>query len=229
MNASIEPLTSTAAPATPSTPARKKLLALIGVLFALGFPAIPISRFFDEFANTRTLIGYELIWWAAVVALLAWVRFAGREPLSSIGFRRPGMKNIALGVATGIVSLAGLATILYVIFPALHINETQSIDQVMSMPLWWRWIIVIRAAVGEEVLFRGYAIERLQRLTGSARLAGIISCVIFTILHVGYWGWGHILIAGFAGALLTILYIWRRNLWANILAHFIVDGAAFLA
>jgi membrane protease YdiL (CAAX protease family) len=132
-------------------------------------------------------------------------------------------------VATGIVSLAGLATILYVIFPALHINETQSIDQVMSMPLWWRWITVIRAAVGEEVLFRGYAIERLQRLTGSARLAGIISCVIFTILHVGYWGWGHILIAGFAGALLTILYIWRRNLWANILAHFIVDGAAFLA
>jgi uncharacterized protein len=229
MNASVEPLGSTAAPATPSTSGRKKIFALVGVLFALGFPAIPISRFFDEFANTRTLIGYELIWWAAVVALLAWVRFAGREPLSSIGFRRPGMKNIALGVATGIVSLAGLATILYVIFPALHINETQSIDQVMSMPLWWRWIIVIRAAVGEEVLFRGYAIERLQRLTGSARLAGIISCVIFTILHVGYWGWGHILIAGFAGALLTILYIWRRNLWANILAHFIVDGAAFLA
>jgi uncharacterized protein len=229
MNASIEPLASTAAPTTPSTPGRKKVLALIGVLFALGFPAIPISRFFDEFANTRTLIGYELIWWAAVVALLAWVRFAERERLSSIGFRRPGVKNLALGVAAGIVSLAGLATILYVIFPALHMNETQSIDQVMSMPLWWRWITVIRAAVGEEVLFRGYAIERLQRLTGSALLAGIISCVIFTLLHVGYWGWGHVLIAGFAGALLTVLYIWRRNLWANILAHFIVNGAAFLA
>jgi membrane protease YdiL (CAAX protease family) len=229
MNASVGPLTSTAARATPSTSGRQKILALIGVLFALGFPSIPISRFFDEFANTRTLIGYELIWWAAVFALLTWVRFAEREPLSSIGFRRPRVKNVALGVATGIVSLAGLATILYVIFPALHINETQSIDQVMTMPLWWRWITVIRAAVGEEVLFRGFAIERLQRLTGSARLAGIISCVIFTILHVGYWGWGHILIAGFAGALLTILYIWRRNLWANILAHFIVDGAAFLA
>jgi uncharacterized protein len=229
MNASVGPLTSTAARATPSTSGRQKILALIGVLFALGFPSIPISRFLNEFANTRTLIGYELIWWAAVFALLTWVRFAEREPLSSIGFRRPGVKNVALGVATGIVSLAGLATILYVIFPALHINETQSIDQVMTMPLWWRWITVIRAAVGEEVLFRGFAIERLQRLTGSARLAGIISCVIFTILHVGYWGWGHILIAGFAGALLTILYIWRRNLWANILAHFIVDGAAFLA
>ena len=57
MNASVEPLGSTAAPATPSTSGRKKILALVGVLFALGFPAIPISRFFDEFANTRTLIG----------------------------------------------------------------------------------------------------------------------------------------------------------------------------
>ena len=228
MNSSAEPLRSSASSAAQPAPSRQKLLALIGVIFALGFPAIPLSRFFDEFANARTLFAYELIWWAAVAALLAWVRFAEREPLSSIGFRAPGVKNLALGVLTAVVSLAGLAAILYVIFPALHINETQSINKVLATPLWWRWISVVRAAVGEEVLFRGYAIERLQRLTGSARLAGTVSCVIFTLRHVGYWGWGHLLVAGFAGALLTLLYLWRRNLWANILAHLLIDGAAFL-
>jgi membrane protease YdiL (CAAX protease family) len=42
---------------------------------------------------------------------------------------------------------------------------------------------------------------------------------------VGPWGWGHLLIAGFGGLTLTLLYVWRRNLWANIIAHFIVDAA----
>jgi membrane protease YdiL (CAAX protease family) len=26
----------------------------------------------------------------------------------------------------------------------------------------------------------------------------------------------------------TLLYVWRRNIWANAIAHFIVDGAVFL-
>jgi uncharacterized protein len=208
---------------------RQKVLAIVGVVFAFGFPAIPIGRFFDEFASTRNLVAYELIWWAAVAAVLVYVRFAEREPLGSIGFRRPRWKDILLGIACGIVILAGLAAILYVVFPALHISENSAINQVMATPLWWRWISVIRAAVGEEILFRGYAIERLQKLTGSARVAGLVSWAVFTLLHVGFWGWGHLLVAGFAGGLLTLLYMWRRNLWVNMLAHFIVDGAAFLA
>jgi membrane protease YdiL (CAAX protease family) len=36
------------------------------------------------------------------------------------------------------------------------------------------------------------------------------------------------LIAGFGGLLLTLLYVWRRNLWINIIAHFVVDGASVL-
>jgi len=208
---------------------QQKVLALVGVAFAFGFPVIPIGRFFDEFASTRNLVAYELIWWAAVAAVLVYVRFVEREPLRSIGFHRPGWKDSVLGIACGVVILAGLAAIFYVVFPALHISENTAIKQVMATPLWWRWISVIRAAVGEEVLFRGYAIERLQKLTGSVRIAGFVSWAIFTLAHLGFWGWGHLLVAGFAGGLLTLLYLWRRNLWANMLAHFIVDGAAFLA
>jgi hypothetical protein len=37
------------------------------------------------------------------------------------------------------------------------------------------------------------------------------------------------IIAGSAGALPTLLYLWRRNIWVNMIAHFIVDAAAFLA
>jgi membrane protease YdiL (CAAX protease family) len=37
------------------------------------------------------------------------------------------------------------------------------------------------------------------------------------------------IVAGFGGATLTALYIGRRSLWSNILAHLIVDGASLLA
>jgi membrane protease YdiL (CAAX protease family) len=38
-----------------------------------------------------------------------------------------------------------------------------------------------------------------------------------------------VLVAGFGGLLFTLLYLWRRNLWVNIIAHAIVDGVAILA
>jgi membrane protease YdiL (CAAX protease family) len=35
-------------------------------------------------------------------------------------------------------------------------------------------------------------------------------------------------VAGFGGLLLTILFLWRGNLWANVLAHWLTDAAGFL-
>jgi membrane protease YdiL (CAAX protease family) len=45
---------------------------------------------------------------------------------------------------------------------------------------------------------------------------------------LGVWGWGHLLIGGFAGVILTLLYIWRRNLWVNMIAHFVPDAIGLL-
>ena len=207
---------------------QRTVLTVIGLLVTLGFATIPISKFFDEFASVRNMIGYELIWWTLVTLVLLFVRYLERRPLTSIGFRKPGIWNILIGIASGLVILAGLVFIYYVVFPALHVSEDQQMSQLVATPYWWRFITVVRAAVAEEIFFRGYAIERLQELTGSVKFAGAFSCIVFAVEHVGFWNWSHILIAGFAGIILTVLYIWRRNLWVNMIAHFVVDGAAFL-
>jgi membrane protease YdiL (CAAX protease family) len=93
----------------------------------------------------------------------------------------------------------------------------------------WLAISVVRAGVSEEVLFRGYPIERLRELSGSRALASLLPLLLFPLAHVGPWGWAHMLVAGIGGAALTLLYLWRRNVWANILAHCIVDGVAAFA
>jgi membrane protease YdiL (CAAX protease family) len=83
--------------------------------------------------------------------------------------------------------------------------------------------------VAEELFYRGYAIERLQELTRSRAIAGIFSGAVFTFAHVATWGWAQLLFAGFAAIILTLLYLWRRNLWVNIITHAAVDGVGVLA
>lgn len=90
------------------------------------------------------------------------------------------------------------------------------------------FMLVTRAAVAEETLFRGYPIERLLEVTRSRFAAGAISWSAFTITHLSGWGWAQLLVAGTGGLILTALYLWRRNLAANITAHWIADGTGFL-
>jgi membrane protease YdiL (CAAX protease family) len=200
-----------------------------GVLLALGLFSLPFGTWIHEDAGLANHVAYELIIWAWVAVMLLYVLRVERRPLSSIGFRAVGAKDAAIAVGAGILILALLALISFVIFPALHWSESSQVASVLALPYWLNVLIVVRAAVSEEILFRGYPMERLEELTGSRTVAGVVTCTVFTLDHVGFWGWHHIFIAGSAGALLTLLYLWRRNIWVNMVAHFIVDAAAFLA
>ena len=211
---------------------RRAVLTIIALLVTLGCAGLLLSRVQNEFASPGHFAVYEITWWALVVLLLSCVRWVERRPLTSIGFRKPEIRNILIGIAAGIAIFAGLAAIYLVLLPALHFKEDPQVTQVMNLmfakPLWWRLTLIFRGTIAEEIIFRGYAIERLQELTGSVSIAGIISCTVFALEHLGVWSWGHMIIAGFAGAILTLLYIWRRNLWVNTIAHFVPDGIGLL-
>jgi uncharacterized protein len=208
---------------------RASIQSTLGIVLFLAVPGLPLSRWENEFSGgVGHLLGYEAIWWAVLALLFFYVRVAEDRPLSSIGFRRLRFWDLPIGVAAGIVALCGIAGIYYLVFPALHLDEGRQVNQLLATPLWWRFISVVRAAIGEEALFRGYAIERGEELTGRLSPICVLSWAVFTLEHVGTWGWPHLILAGFGGLVLTLLYVWRRNLWTNILAHFIVDGAAVL-
>jgi membrane protease YdiL (CAAX protease family) len=211
---------------------RRTILTIIALLVTLGCAGLLLSKVQNELGSLRLFVGYEIVWWALVALLLSYVRWVERLPLASIGFRKPGIWSILIGVAAGIVLLAGLAGIYFVLFPALHFKEDARVTQVMSQmlakPHWWRLTLILRGAIAEEVVFRGYAIERLRELTGGISIAGILSCTVFVLEHLGVWGWGHLLIGGFAGVILTLLYIWHRNLWVNMIAHFVPDAIGLL-
>jgi membrane protease YdiL (CAAX protease family) len=47
---------------------------------------------------------------------------------------------------------------------------------------------------------------------------------VFVALHLPSWGAAHLLFVSLAAALFTVAFLWRRDLWANIIAHLVVDS-----
>jgi membrane protease YdiL (CAAX protease family) len=220
---------SSFSPPQASHPNHNRTLLIVGLLLNLFLALAPLGTWGDRIFGKTHLIGHEVFWWCAVLVMLGYVGLVEHRRMSSIGFRRPRVLDLVLAVAVGILMVVGIMVIYFVVFPALHLKMNSAVmGSLMATPFWYRFMLVTRAAVAEEILFRGYPIERLQELTGSRTVAGILSCAAFTYAHLAGWGWAQLIVAGYGGVLLTILYLWRRNLWANMLAHWIADGAGFL-
>lgn len=78
--------------------------------------------------------------------------------------------------------VAGMAAIYIVIFPALGFSATEpTTTSIKLMPLWFRIFLILRAAVFEEIYYRGFMIERLTELTRLRWAAALISLVAFTL------------------------------------------------
>ncbi len=114
---------------------RRTVLTIIALLVTLGCAGLLLSWVRNELASLGHFVGYEIFWWALVVLLLSFVRWVERRPLTSIGFSKPGIWNILIGIAAGIMLLAILAGIYFVLFPALHFKEDPQVTQVMSQML----------------------------------------------------------------------------------------------
>jgi uncharacterized protein len=193
------------------------LLALFGMLIirqAVSY-CLPTSPF------AAALWKDSLIWLCAIV-LLAIIWRGERLPLTSIGI---GTSTWKKSILWGLVLTVLCFLVGGVIVALTHFNGGSNGEALSRLPAWLITLIVIRAGVVEELFYRGYAIERLQALGLNRYLAAAIPLVIFS---VGHWtgGWANIAIALALGAILSAFYLWRRDLVANMIGHFMVDFIA---
>ncbi|MEU0440580.1 CPBP family intramembrane glutamic endopeptidase [Streptomyces sp. NPDC006186] len=94
-------------------------------------------------------------------------------------------------------------------------------DGVWSV-LWGAVAVQIGAAVSEELMFRGFALQALEQRWGS-RVALLVTSVFFGVAHLGSPGanaWSAVAIAVEAGVLLGAAFLWRRNIWFVVGLHF---------
>lgn len=166
--------------------------------------------------------------WTLALAALALVRYGEGRDWASVGLRRPGRADLAASVGGFFVG-ALLFAFTAPLVRALGWDDTRpGITALATLPWTTRVVIVFTAAFTEEVLFRGYPIERLSELTGSPTLAGVLTWLLFSLLHLPFWGPGGTLQIGLWAAWVVFLYLRRRNLWTTILLHALNDAYAFL-
>jgi len=191
--------------------------------------ALPIVGLLCHGDSFTAQVGREGIYWLCTLALILFIRIMERRPLSSIGLHRPSWKSAIFGVLGAIAMVAGMAAIYMLMFPALGFSANEAMTaSIKAMPLWFRIFLILRAAVFEEIFYRGFMIERLTELTRLRWLAALVSLGAFTLAHLNGWGAAHLIIAGYGGIVLTTLYLLRKDLPCNMLAHLLTDAIGFL-
>ncbi len=87
-------------------------------------------------------------------------------------------------------------------------------------------VVAVTPAIAEEMLFRGALQPSLQNIFKNAHIAIILTGIIFSAIHVQFFGFFPRMIIGIY---LGYLYFWSGSLWFPILGHFINNGIQVLA
>lgn len=189
-------------------------LALLGLpLFVvlLGVTSIPVQ--------TTTTTG---VYWALALIVLGIAVTGEKLQLTDLGFRRPALIDVGYIFVTSVVILfiyAGTRPLIEALgLPVSGSTGTLGGGAGIGVALAHAGTV----GIVEEILYRGYPIERLLAYTESPLVAGGITWLVFTAAHAVNWPIGSLLQTALVATLLTIVYLRQRTLVPVIGAHILV-------
>jgi len=172
--------------------------------------------------NFKIILGQMSNWFIVIILFLI-VLFWEKNSLVSLGLKKITFKNLIWGFI-GLI----LGFIIFFISDLL-INFLDLVSQsskgvnLLLIPFSIRLFMVISTGITEEIIFRGYLIERINMLTKSLIFSSIFSLISFTIFHIPFWGiTGAFQVAVWAIPI-TVLYARYRNLTICIIVHILYD------
>lgn len=161
----------------------------------------------------------------AVVVYRVVMRFLARRRTPEIAARR-AVPEALLGAALGLGFVAVSAAVVTAFggytFRVADVDLLAVVAPILA--------VTVGAAVVEELVFRGLALQALERLLGSW-VALALTAGFFGLTHLfnpGATPWSALAIAIEAGGLLGAAFLWRRNLWFVIGLHLAWNAAVAL-
>ncbi|MBX3085777.1 MAG: CPBP family intramembrane metalloprotease [Anaerolineae bacterium] len=226
-------MTATSHPAP--TPQRTIKPFTVGIIvLALSAPLITafLDGYFDRWFdyNGSVLAGLTSFW--LIVALVVWLSRLDTPPAASdarrswwqtFNFKRPKLRESLIVLIIAFVTL-GLANVAFVILARTVLPTEIKVSRAVSLPLPLVILAFLTGAIAEEILYRGYALERLHAMTGNWWLSGIVTGAIFAGFHFPAYPLAHIF--GYilpSTIVLTLIYIWKRNLTYTVMFHAVLN------
>ena len=213
---------------------RAPVLVCLGLILVYPLYSVPMQASIHNLVPRIGEIGARVVTEAAIWTyggvVLAIALLWEARTLASIGLRRFRFASLAFAVA-GAVAMAGAGALAaYVVYGLLHRAQHSNAQAaaLVNGSVAYALCIAVRAGVIEEILFRGLAIEQLTVLTGSRWVSAFLATAVFVVIHALHFDWVQLVPIAAVSVVLVGLYLWRRDLWANILAHIMVDGVGLV-
>lgn len=202
---------------------------LVAVLSVAGFLAlVHLLPSIARASDTQILIQAVVEIGASVLLLYGVIRWAG-QPREFLGVRRLRVSALAWGggcfVATAILS----HLVAYAVAPFGIGQQKETLAALASHPIPIILLLAAMGAIAEEIIFRSVLISQLEAATSRPWLAGLLSVSVFTCAHASGWGPSQIIFAAVPGLVWTLFFLWKRNLWICMIAHFLMDALGLLA
>jgi CAAX protease family protein len=228
MPGTFEPMPAVAPGNDLQEAAPTKGFVLIGVAIAFGWPLVLLIPSVSglNITNTRDDAVNMGVKWLVVAGLCMIAFRAQRRPPFEFGIRAVRWRDVLAAIGGVIVGIAlsGVAN-RTVTMPA----SVDQLQEIAAVSVSLRVALVVTAGICEEFIYRSFAIEELTFLTGKRWLSAAVAWVFFTVGHIRLYDLSTALIVpGTLGAVLTALYLWRRNLASCALMHAIVDAMFIL-
>jgi membrane protease YdiL (CAAX protease family) len=212
-----------------TAPARREQLVEVLVFLSLILPSMVLSLFVIRqgtvgFVPTAVAtIARDL----ALVGLILFLLSRNGEQVARIGWRpEHAATDAVLGVVLFVPLFVGTGALEQLLlragFAAPSTPLPRFLTAVGTLDFALAPLLVAVVAVAEETIFRGYLILRLTAVTGSTRVAVVLSSFIFSLGH-GYEGTAGLTTVAVMGLMLALVYVWRRSLVAPIVMHFLQD------
>ena len=194
-----------------------------------------------EYANANKVL--QIVSTVALFFLPAYffALIAHKKPLAYLGFNKKiSAQQVSLVIIiafTGLFLSGSLAEVnelipiskgLRAYFQKLedsYAEQMMAMVQIKSVADYLLALVIIALvpAIVEEVFFRG-AVQQLFTSWFKKSWVGIlITSIIFSAIHVSYFGF---LPRAMLGVVLGLLFYYSKNIWMNILAHFLNNGIA---
>jgi membrane protease YdiL (CAAX protease family) len=194
---------------------QNKWMSIVWILLSIALIFNPILKFPYSFAF--------------IILFVLAVTFIQKGNLEDLNFRNIGWKEMKIIVFSYVVMELSID---FIIQPFLNgvFNETADYSGFAVLEgkpkLFWgmMWKVWLSAAIGEEILFRGFIYAQLKYILGNLKplVFILISSLLFAFPHF-YQGFTGILLTFLIGIGFGYIYWKYQNIWINIIVHGLID------